>query len=108
MLRRFSRRGLWGVVLGTVILAACGGPAATPTLAPVGITVFAPGTEVPAAATLPATATAPAPAATATLAPGQPTSSAVPVYGPDTFPPGINPLTGEAAEPALINRMPIA
>ena len=96
----------WGMVVVSVIaLAACGGPAATPTLAPVGLTVFAPGTTVPVAN---ASATAPAPAASATLAPGQPTPTDVPVYGPDSFPPGINPLTGQAADPAVINRMPIA
>jgi hypothetical protein len=89
-----------------VLLGACGGPAATPTLAPVGITVFAPGTPVPAAqATTTPTAQA---AATATLAPGEPSSTAVPLYGPDTYPAGINPLTGEAADSALINRIPIA
>lgn len=97
----------WGIAIGLALaVAACGGPAATPTLAPVGITVFAPGTSAPVAQT---TATPPPPAAaTATLAPGQPTPTDVPVYGPDTFPPGINPLTGQAADPALINRMPIA
>ena len=96
----------WGIVLIAAIgMAACR-PVATPTLAPVGITVFAPGTTVPVAQ---ATATAPAAAtAAATLAPGEPTPTAVPIYGPDDFPAGINPLTGEAADPALIDRMPIA
>src|SRR5688500_6429843 len=104
---RLTRWRWWGMAVGVAtVLAACGGPAVPPTLAPVGITVFAPGTAVPQAQ---ATATPPpVAAATATLEPGAPTPTAVPVYGPDDFPPGINPLTGEQVDPALINRMPIA
>ncbi len=106
MLRAINWRW-WGIVLVSMaVLAACGGPPTTATLAPVGITVFAPGTAAPVAQT---TATGPAVAtASATLAPGEPTPTPVPVYGPDTYPPGINPLTGEEADPALIDRMPIA
>lgn len=104
---RMIRWRWWGMVLTMgAALAACGGPVVPPTLAPVGITVFAPGTVVPQAQ---ATATpAPPAGATATLEPGAPTATAVPVYGPDTFPPGVNPLTGETVDPAMINRMPIA
>lgn len=101
-------RGWGSWLVGVALLAACGGPAATPTLAPVGVTVFAPGTPVPQAQATPTAGDTAAPAATPTLEPGQPTPTGVPVYGPDSFPPGINPLTGEEADPALINRMPIA
>ncbi len=104
MLRSMRGRFRGTALLAVMALAACGGPAATPTLPPVGITVFAPGTPLPVSE---ATATA-LPMASATLAPGEPTPTAVPVYGPDTFPPGVNPLTGLVVDPALINRMPIA
>jgi hypothetical protein len=40
--------------------------------------------------------------------PGDPTATPVAVYGPDTYPSGVNPLTGQTVEPAAINRIPIA
>jgi hypothetical protein len=60
----------------------------------------------PGATAAPATVTT-APAATDAPAP---TAQATepPMYGPDVYPEGINPLTGEAADPALLNRMPVA
>jgi len=111
---RLAQRINWvGVLLGAILLAACGGPAATPTLRPVVVTVYLTGTPAPVQA---ATAT-PAVIAVATLTElgqaatpqaGQPTATPAPVYGPDTYPAGVNPLTGQLVDPALVNRMPIA
>ncbi|MBL8056674.1 MAG: DUF3048 domain-containing protein [Anaerolineales bacterium] len=90
------------------LLGACGGPAAAPTLPPPAVS-----TAGSPAAPL-ATRTLPAPGVT-TLAPANPTEvpataapTAVPVYGPETYPEGVNPLTGLAVEPALLNRIPVA
>src|SRR5688572_9880343 len=106
MLRSIKWRSSWAALLVVLALVSCAGPAATPTRPPVGITVFAPGTSLPATAAATATALPPA---SATLAPGERTPTAVPVYGPDNFPAGVNPLTGLLVDdPALINRMPIA
>ncbi len=39
---------------------------------------------------------------------GEPTATVVPVYGPDDFPPGVNPLTGLAVEdPERLERPPL-
>lgn len=103
------RKLLWGMLLGAVLLAACGGPAATPTLRPVVVTVYLTGTPAPelgpSATPIGVAATG---TAAPTLEPGQPTPTPAPVYGPDVYPPGVNPLTGELVDPALVNRMPIA
>lgn len=37
-----------------------------------------------------------------------PVPTGVPVYGPETYPPDINPLTGEQVDPAVLERIPIA
>jgi hypothetical protein len=101
-------RGRGLACLAALTLAACGGPAATPTLRPVAVTVYQTGTPAPG---LGPTATAasigthtPPPSAQ----PGEPTAAAETVYGPDTYPAGVNPLTGELAGAAQVNRMPIA
>jgi hypothetical protein len=99
---------LVGVVVGvTAGLAACGGTPVTPTLAPVVVAVYQTGSPAPTAATTAQPTGSPA-TTTATLAPGEPTPTAPPVYGPDTYPAGINPLTGLAGQPAELSRMPIA
>ncbi len=109
MLRRAMMRGVGACLAAVVVLAACGGQPAAPTLAPVGVTVFRTGTPPGlsgATATAAGTAT-PAPAG-ATAAPADPAATAVPLYGPDTYPAGINPLTGLPADQAVLARMPIA
>lgn len=93
--------------LGLAALAACRGSPATPTLAPVIVAVYQTGSPAPVVDTPAAPATAVATSAP-TAAPGEPTATRVPVYGPDTYPVGINPLTGQAADPAQLDRMPIA
>jgi hypothetical protein len=106
------QRKTWlGVILGAVLLAACGAPA-TPTLRPVVVTVYLTGTAVPnqAATDTPIGIVAATATGTATLPPdpGQPSATPAPVYGPDTYPPGVSPFTGQLVDPALVNRMPIA
>ncbi len=109
-----QRQGTWrqalvGAGMLAILLAACAAP--TPTLRPISVTVYLTGTPGPAA---PATPTAlgittqgsPAPRATPT-SPAAPGTTAA-VYGPDTYPPGVSPLTGQKVDPAQVNRMPVA
>jgi Protein of unknown function (DUF3048) N-terminal domain/Protein of unknown function (DUF3048) C-terminal domain len=76
--------------------------------------VYLTGTPVPAQGATPtaigiATQVTPVPPATGAASPNAQTSATSPaVYGPDTYPNGVNPLTGEVVDPALVNRMPIA
>ena len=50
-----------------------------------------------------------APPATSAATPNGPVFATSPaVYGPYTYPNGVNPLTGQVVDPALVNRMPIA
>lgn len=91
----------WGLLILT--LTAC---AASPTLTmpPPAVTVFQPGTALP---TLPPSGvTIVAPSVTVTSEPAAPT--AIPFYGPDTYPDGVNPLTGQIADSVKINRIPVA
>ncbi len=92
------------VLLTLLALAACG-----PQAAPLPTQEA---TAPPVTATVPPTATS-----TPTEVPPSPTPTALPptatpapaAYGPDDFPPGINPLTGQpAADPALLERRPLA
>ena len=101
-------QALVGAGLLALLLAACAAP--TPTLRPVVVTVYLTGTPGPAA---PATATAlgiatrgsPAPQASST---GPAAATTAAVYGPNTYPDGVNPLTGQKVDPAQINRMPVS
>lgn len=85
----------------SLIITACGGAASTPTLPP-------PAISTPVAPTLPPPAVSmQAPTITDTPAPTvAPTT--IPVFGPDSYPPNVNPLTGQAVESAQINRIPVA
>jgi hypothetical protein len=107
MLRSILLRCLMVTLAAVVALAACS-PAPTPTLAPVVITVYRSGTQPPAFGTPSATSAASATETPAPPATGVLPATAVPVYGPDTYPPGVNPLTGQEMEPARVDRMPIA
>jgi hypothetical protein len=94
------RHGLWCAVLLS-LLTACSGGEATPTLRPAAVSVVGsstPGQSQPAATQVPA----PNPP---TQAPG---ATAIPQYGPEAYPENINPLTGEAVDPAKLNRVPVA
>lgn len=90
-----------GLAILGLLITACGGAASTPTLPP-------PAISTPVGPTLPSPAVStPTAAVTDTPVPTvAPTD--VPVYGPDTYPPNVNPLTGQAVEPAKINRVPVA
>lgn len=93
-----------------ILIAACAGPAAAPTLRPVVVTVYLTGTPVSAG---PATPTAIGIATNMTPAGPQATNVASsetppPIYGPDNYPNGVNPLTGILVDPARVNRMPVA
>lgn len=96
--------------LAALWLAACSSP--TPTLRPVVVTVYLTGSPVPASPSTPtaigiATRPGQTPVAPqATNASTTPTPAAV--YGPDTYPNGINPLTGQSVDPARLQRMPLA
>jgi len=93
---------IWsGLAALSLLLTACDGAASTPTLPPPAIsTPVAPTLPPPAVSTPTASVTdTPAPTAAPT---------AIPIYGPDSYPENINPLTGQAVEPAQINRIPIA
>jgi hypothetical protein len=90
------------------MLAACGGQPRVPaTLPPAIVTVYLAGTPAPGSPPTPTNAPAPS---TATPVPTSADISATPlsVFGPDTYPSGVNPLTGETADPASLGRMPIA
>jgi hypothetical protein len=93
-----SRKFLLPFLAAGLALAACGLARATPSPVPFAVTVFRQGTGTPAGgATLaPAATTAPAAATPA------------PVYGPDSYPDNVNPLTGEIVDPAQLNRLPVA
>jgi len=90
-------------LLAAVALVACSGGGATPTLPPVAVTVYQAGTATP----IPAAATPTAPAG-ATADPGQPSATPIPQYGPEAYPENVNPLTGEVADSAKLNRIPVA
>jgi hypothetical protein len=108
----FLRRGVWwGIsLLAGLLLSACAGPAPVSTLHPAVVTVYLTGTPVPGR---PATPTAIGIAASVTPAAPEPTlgsASATPVavYGPDNYPDGVNPLTGQVVNLSQVNRMPLA
>jgi hypothetical protein len=101
MARRIARAALMGM-----LSAACS--AATPTLPPPAVVVVNTGlapTATAAGLPQPGVTRLPAQAPTETPPPG---ATAIPQYGPDSYPENINPLTGEAADPARINRIPVA
>lgn len=89
-------------VLSVVVLVACSGVGATPTLPPVVVTMQR--TDSAPVATVTSGPTAEA-VVSATPVPG---ATAIPVYGPESFPPNVNPLTGEVVDPAKVARIPIA
>ena len=103
-------------VLTVVILAACSTPAT-----PRPVVVEVSGTETPLATFPPAWTAAPGTSTSTPAAPAQgaaPTATAaatgtaaptsIPLYGPDSFPDNVNPLTGQVVDPAKLNRMPVA
>jgi hypothetical protein len=91
----------------TLLISACG-QAATPTLAPVVITVYGQGTQPPQIGN-PPTPVPPEPSQpTAVPATGDTPATEVPIIGPDVYPAGVSPLTGEAVGEARVNRLPIA
>lgn len=102
--------GLGIGLLAVLWMAACAGPSAAPTLRPVLVTVYLTGTPVPAgpqtatAIGIATAATPAAPASTEALA----SATIAATYGPDSYPSGINPLTGQSVDPAAIQRMPVA
>jgi len=98
-MRSLTSRRLAVALLAAFVLVACSS-ATTPTLPPVVVTVYQAGTATPVGVTR-------APAV-ATLDSSQPAATAIPQYGPDAYPENVNPLTGEAADPAKLNRIPIA
>ena len=104
----YRRRLVWagfGLVM-LALLSACSGPTPLPTLRPVLVTVYLTGTPVPAQG---ATATVSSSQPANTPTPPVASSPATPsVSGPDTYPPNVNPLTGQVVDPAQIQRMPIA
>src|SRR5262245_33099161 len=107
--RGTGRTVLAGLALSAGLLAACSAP--PPTLRPVAVTVYGTGTPGPAGPSTPtaigiATRSAPAPQASAT-GPAAPATPA-PIYGPDNYPNGVNPLTGQKVNPTQVNRMPVA
>lgn len=107
MLNSFWRRARTGMALAAlaVALAACGG-AATPTALPTPVIVINNSPAAPTAAPPTAEAATVAPAAETPIAPAAPTG--LPIYGPDSYPENVNPLTGEQVDPAKINRIPLA
>lgn len=89
------------------LLTACAGAANSPTLPPPAVTVVSSATAPVDSLPQPGiTAVAPADTPAPATQPAAPT--AVPQYGPDTYPAGINPLTGLAAEAAALERIPVA
>ncbi len=83
-----------------ITLSSCGGDQATPS-SPPAVTIIAPAAGTP----LPSVGVTIVPPS---AAPDQPTAAPEQVIGPETYPPGINPLTGLAIDPALANRRPLA
>ena len=88
-----------------ILLAACGQkdqaptPTATPTLQPSTATSTTQPTPTPTSTSTPTETPTTAPTETPTPV----------VYGPKDFPAGVNPLTGlKAADPAILNRRPVA
>jgi len=99
-------RWLGGLLLAGMTLAACAPPPSR-TPAPVVVTVYRAGTPTPplGAATTPTQGpVAPGGTPQPATAPATP----APVYGPDSFPENVNPLTGEVSDPASLDRTPIA
>jgi hypothetical protein len=103
-------------ILAATVLAACAGPAPVATLRPAVVNVYLTGTPLPAGAISPTataigiatrgTPVAPQATSPAGNAAASPTTAAA--YGPDSYPSGVNPLTGEVVDPSHVNRMPIA
>jgi hypothetical protein len=92
-----------GLMLMVMLNACALQPTRTPV--PVAVTVYGPGTDAPTTKST-AVTTTPAPLMpTSTPVPG---ATAIPVYGPDSFPDNISPLTGETVDPAKLNRLPVA
>ena len=107
--QRTRRQALFGLGLLAVLLAACAAP--TPTLRPVVVTVYLTGSPGPAGPATPtavgvATQSSPGPQASPN-SPQAPATIAA-VYGPDNYPAGVNPLTGQKVDPPQVNRMPVA
>jgi hypothetical protein len=112
--------GLLALIL--CVMAACGSPAT-----PRPVVVVISGTETPLpertappgvatpvwptilpTQTAPAAPSTPAPKATAAAQTTTAAATAIPFYGPDTYPNNVNPLTGQEVDPAKLNRMPVA
>ncbi len=94
------------VILVILALAACDQVTPSPTMTQ---QPSASATNVPTVTPKPPTTT---PTQTSTSTPTStptPTETPAPIqYGPDNFPEGINPLTGLAVDPALLDRRPVA
>ncbi|MCS6909340.1 MAG: DUF3048 domain-containing protein [Anaerolineales bacterium] len=97
------RTGAMFIAAG-LTLSACAGPPPLALPTPV-IILNSPAAALTAAPPTPEAATA-APVVTTATAPIAPTD--IPLYGPDTYPDNINPLTGEQVDPAKLNRIPLA
>lgn len=97
-------RRAFSLLFPLTFIVSCGGGSATApatSSAPPAITIIAPqATLAPVGVTLVAPAGTPAP--------GAPSPTPEQVVGPDTYPPGINPLTGLPADAAALNRRPLA
>nr|MBI2904395.1 hypothetical protein [Chloroflexota bacterium] len=97
-------RRAFSLLFPLTFIVSCGGGLATApatSSAPPAITIIAPqATLAPVGVTLVAPAGTPAPDA--------PSPTPEQVVGPDTYPPGINPLTGLPADAAALNRRPLA
>ena len=118
--RNFARMSLAALTL--VVVAACGSPAT-----PKPVVVVVSGTETPLpqvtaplgvatpvwptvlpSQTAPDAATTPAPKAPTAPKAATAGATAIPFYGPDSYPDNVNPLTGQVVDPAKLNRMPVA
>lgn len=111
------KRGLFFLLIFMVAAVGCE-TAVSPTPTVIGPTAAALATEPPtstapappatATPTITSTATQTA-AATATATPVPPTPTIAGLIGPDTFPPDVNPLTGETVrDPTVLQRRPLA
>jgi predicted small lipoprotein YifL len=91
------------LTLAVLALAACGesGPQPTATLPPVGVTLIAPTQSSNPPTLQPSNAPTTPPLA-------HPTTTPETVIGPETYPGGVNPLTGLPADPNALNRRPLA